>query len=123
MQLRGVVRHEVEDHLQAARVRGQRIEFGEIAEQWMDIFIVGDVVTKVRHRRGVDRRNPERIDAKVDEMIEPRLNAFQIADAVAIRILERARIDLIDDPSLPPAMCIRHASLLNFDSWPWSEGN
>src|SRR5438105_8393703 len=44
-------------------------------------------------------------------MIEPRLNAFQIADAIVVRILERARIDLIDDSPLPPAMRVRHCSL------------
>src|SRR4051812_12727741 len=104
MPVRGVVRHEVEDDLQAARMRGrnERIEIGKIAEQRMDILVVADVVAEVGHRRGIDRRDPKRVDAQIDEMAEPRLNTLQIADPITVRILERARIDLIDDSSLPP---------------------
>ena len=62
----GVVRDEVEDHPQAARVRGrdQRVEVGERAEQRVDVAVVGDVVAEVGHRRGVDRREPDGVDAQ-----------------------------------------------------------
>ena len=47
-------------------------------------------------------RQPDRIDAQRHDMVEPRLDPRQIADPVAVAILERARIDLVDDPAFPP---------------------
>src|SRR6267154_2477516 len=46
-------------------------------------------------------------------MIEPRHDAFEVADAVPVRVLERTRIDLIDNAALPPAMSVGHANLLS----------
>ena len=73
----GVVGHEVEDHFQAARMRvGQQgVEVGQRAEQRIDVAIVGDVVAEVGHRRGEDRREPDRIDAQFDQVIEPLADA------------------------------------------------
>ena len=35
-------------------------------------------------------------------MVEPPPDALEIADPVAVAVLERARIDLVDDGALPP---------------------
>jgi hypothetical protein len=35
-------------------------------------------------------------------MVQPSLDARQVTDAVAVRIGERARVDLVDDPAPPP---------------------
>ena len=43
-----------------------RSKSAERAEQRIDVAIVGDVVAEVRHRRGIDRRNPDRVDAQPD---------------------------------------------------------
>ena len=104
----GVVRHEVEDQLEAARVRvgEQRVEIGQRAEQRIDVAIIGDVVAEIGHRRGIDRRDPDRVDAEPDQMVEAAANAAQVADAVAVAVLERARIDLIDDARLPPHVIV-----------------
>jgi len=104
MAVGAVVGHEIENELEAAPVRlfGQAVHVRERAEEGIDIGVVGDVIAEIGHRRGIDRRDPDRIDTEPDEMIEPRQDAGQIADAVAIRVLKGARIDLIEDPALPP---------------------
>ena len=45
-----------------------------------------------------------RVDAEPGEIVEPLANALQVADAVAVRVLEGARIDLVDDAVLPPGL-------------------
>ena len=101
----GVVGHEVEQHAQPAVVRGrhQRVEVGERAEARVDRRVVGDVVAEVLHRRVVDRRQPDGVDAEPHEVVEPLRDPPQVADAVAVRVRERARIDVVDDAPLPPA--------------------
>ena len=63
----GVVGHQVDDHPQAELVglRDQRVGVGERAEERVDVAVVGDVVAVVVLRRGVERRDPERVDAEV----------------------------------------------------------
>ena len=69
----GVVGHEVEQHAQPAVVRGghERVEVGERAEARVDRRVVGDVVAEVLHRRAVDRRQPDGVDAEPHEVVEP----------------------------------------------------
>ena len=58
---RGVVGHDVDDHLDAELVgrRQHRVEVGERAEQRVDVAVVGDVVAVVVLGRGVERRDPD----------------------------------------------------------------
>src|SRR5580704_14955613 len=104
MLIRGMVGHQVDDHadIAAMRLREQAIEGGEIAELRMDSAVVADVVAPVVERRRVDRVQPDRIDAERAQIVEMRGDAVEIADAVAVRIGKRARIDLIEDGALPP---------------------
>ena len=99
-----MVGHQVDNHADAAamRLREQAIEGGEIAELRMDSAVVADVVAPVVERRRVDRVQPDRIDAERAQIVEMRGDAVEIADAVAVRIGKRARIDLIEDGALPP---------------------
>ena len=48
--------------------RDQRVEVGQRAEQRVDVAVVGDVVAAVGHRRGVERREPDRVDAEVAQV-------------------------------------------------------
>ena len=80
----------------------RRVEGREVAEERVDVAVVGDVVAEVRHRRAVDRRQPERVDAEPLQVVQPRAHALEVADAVARGVGERARIDLVDDGLLPP---------------------
>ena len=40
---------------------------------------------------------------RAGEVVEPRADAGQVADAVAVGVLERARVDLVDRPAAEPA--------------------
>jgi hypothetical protein len=57
MQIRRVVGHEVDDHPQVPRVRGRQhpIEGVEVAEERIDVGVVGHVVSEVAHRRAIER--------------------------------------------------------------------
>jgi hypothetical protein len=77
---------------------GERLELVEVAEDRIDVGVVGDVVAEVRQRRRIDRRQPQRVDSEPRQMVEPRADAREVADPVAVRVLEGARVDLVDDP-------------------------
>ena len=73
----GVVDHEVHHELHPALVdrREQAVEVRERAERRLDVLVVGDVVAVVLLRRGVDRRQPDHVDAEPREVVEARLDA------------------------------------------------
>ena len=95
---------EVEDDLDPELVCGgnQAVDVGERAEVRMHVAIVGDVVAPIGVRRRVDRVEPDPTDAEPPEVIEPVDDAGEVADPVAVRIRERARIDLVQNSALPP---------------------
>jgi hypothetical protein len=69
--------------------------------------VVADVVTEIGHRRAIDRREPNRINAQAGDVVQSRTDAGEISNAVAVGVRKRARIDLIDDRRPPP----RHLSI------------
>jgi len=106
-----VVWHQIENDLQIARMRrsNQRIEIIQRAEYRIDSQIVGDVIAKVGHRRRKDRRQPNRIDAEIAEIEHMIDDSGQIADSVAIRVLKRPWVNLIENSALPPGnRCVIH---------------
>ena len=113
MFVRGVVGHQVEDQLHAARVDAfqQPVKIGQRAKQGMDIAVIGDIVAKVVHRRRVDRRKPDGADVEALEIVQPLADAGQVADAVAVAVLIRARVNLVNDVGLPPCVVIAHKKL------------
>ena len=88
--VRRVVRHEVKDQLHAASMDGcdESVEVAQRAEHRIDVDVVGDIVAEVGHRRGIDRRQPDRVDAEAGKVVEPLLDPAQVADAVTVRVLE-----------------------------------
>jgi hypothetical protein len=103
-----VIRHQIENHLQPASVglRQQLIKIRERAEYRIDPDIVGHVVAKVNHRRRIDRRKPKGGDSETGDIIETPYDAGQIPDSVAVTVLKAARVDLVNDASLPPRMLV-----------------
>jgi len=99
-----VVRHDIDHHRDAERVRArdQPIEGGEVAEPRIDIDEVAHVVAAVGQRRGVERRDPDGVHSQPGQVVEARQDAGQVADPVAVRVLKAPRVDLVDGPALPP---------------------
>ena len=110
MLIRGVIRHPIEHHLETAGVSlpHEGVKVRQRAEHGVDGAIIGDVIAEIGHWRGVDRRDPDRIGAEPVQVIEPAGDTRQVADAIAVAIHERARVDLVDDAALPPERLFEH---------------
>ena len=80
----------------------EAVEVGEGAVLGVDGFVVGDVVAEVDLRGGVHGGDPDGVDAEGLEVVEALGDAVEVADAVAVGVLEAAGVDLVDDGVLPP---------------------
>jgi hypothetical protein len=100
----GVVDHDVNDELHAARVQlpGQCVDVSQRAEHRIDSLVVTDVVAIVVLRRPVERREPHNVHPQGGQVVELGDDTGQIADAVAIRVREAARVHLVDHGAAPP---------------------
>src|SRR5438445_6628239 len=114
MLIGGVIRHEIKDHLEATamKLRKQPVEIFHRPEDWINPAIVSDVVSEIRHGRRIDRCKPDRVDAKLHQIIKSLQDSDQITNAVAITILKRTRVDLVDDSMLPPRQLLHLPILL-----------
>ncbi|MNV63607.1 hypothetical protein D3C71_1562110 [compost metagenome] len=101
---RGVAEHLVDHHLQAQPMcLGQQpVEVGQVAEQRVDVALVGDVVAEIGHRRLEERRYPNRVHAQRRDVIQALDDAGQVAHAVTVGVQETARINLVNDGTAPP---------------------
>src|SRR5262249_4303846 len=75
----------------------------------VNVGIVRDVITEVCHWGRENRRQPNRIDAELDQIRQTLRDSSQVTNAVAVGVLKRPRIDLIDDAGLPPK-CALHGA-------------
>src|SRR5262249_26864598 len=78
------------------------IEVGHGAVHGVDGGVVGDVVAEVNLRRGIHRGEPDGSNVQILEVVKAGNDAVDVAYAVAIGILEAARIDFVYDGVLPP---------------------
>ena len=67
----------------------------------IDTVIIDDVVSMIR-RGGVDRHEPDGIDAERFEIIQFLGDAVEIADAVVVAVVERADENFVEDRGAPP---------------------
>ncbi|SHN32830.1 hypothetical protein SAMN05216499_13838 [Actinacidiphila paucisporea] len=104
-----VVGHDVEDdpRAEAVRVLDQGDGVGQLSEHGVHGAVVGDVVSGVCLRGGVERRKPYGVDAQVAQVGQAAADAGQVAYAVAIGVGvgvgEAAGVDLVDHRVAPPA--------------------
>ena len=84
--VRRVVRNDVDRHPdpELMRVCEQLVEIGERPELRVDVGVVGDVVAVVGLRRGVERRQPDRVDAEIPQVRQARADPRQVADTVPV---------------------------------------
>ncbi|CAM5693532.1 hypothetical protein SGLAM104S_08783 [Streptomyces glaucescens] len=100
----GVVHDEVDDDPHAPLVGGvdELHEVGEVAELRQHRRVVGDVVPAVPERRLEERRQPQAVDAEPLQIVELGGQALEVADAVAVAVLEGTDEDLVEDGTLEP---------------------
>jgi hypothetical protein len=100
----GVVHDEVDDHAHAALVGGvdELHEVGQVAELRQDGRVVGDVVAAVAQRRLEEGRQPQTVDTQPLQVVELGGQALEVADPVAVAVLEGADEDLVEDGALEP---------------------
>ena len=84
--------------------RHQQVELGEVAEDRVDVAVVGDVVAVVVLRRGIEGAEPDAVDAELLEIRQSGADAGEIADAVPGAVQEAADVDLVDHCVAPPVV-------------------
>ena len=102
----GVVHHHIEDDFHPAfmdffyQLQGisHRPVFGG------DGLIIGDVVSEVRLRRGEEGRAPDGFKSQIADVVQLLKDALNVADAVAVAVVERARVNLIDRCFVVPGL-------------------
>src|ERR1700716_1113870 len=99
-----VIGDEIEDDLQSEGMcfAQQRFEIRHGAEQRLNFAVVRYVVAEIGHWRREDWRNPDCANAELGQVAEPCPDSVDVANAIAVRVLKRPRIDLVDYPALPP---------------------
>ena len=104
MLIGGVTGHEVEqdaDALGVSRLKEpHQVPVGAVAGS--DLFVVADVVARVHERGVIDGIEPDRVAAQLLHIVELLDNTLDVADAVAVGIVEALRIDLIEHRVVEP---------------------
>ena len=72
----------------------------------MNAGVVGDVVTVVLQWRRVERKQPDRSDAEILQVVEFFGQAVEIADAVGVAVVESANVHFVDDRVLVPGRIV-----------------
>ncbi len=105
----GVVGDDVDDDPESQIVGcgEHRVEVGQRSEDRVDVAVIGNVVAGVALRRRLERGEPDGVDTEVAKRGKATGDAGQIAEAVAVGVRERARIDLVDDGGTPPFTALR----------------
>ncbi len=100
----GVVRDEVDEHLQPVPVRfgEQRVEGGQVAEERVDGTVVGDVIAVVGHGGTVERSDPDPVHAEVAQVGQAGGDAGEVTDPVGAGVGEAADVDLVQHCVEPP---------------------
>src|SRR5437879_10695639 len=98
MLVRGVIGHKIDDDLEAALVglSDKGIESLQVTEDGINTAVVGNVVAKVGHWRGIEGRDPHGIHAKPGQVVKLVYDALQISDAITIAVFETAGVNLIN---------------------------
>jgi len=98
----------VEDHVQNdtdVALLGLGYEAVEVchgAVLGIDGCVVGDVVAEVDLGRREHGREPDGIYSQSLQIVQTPGDAVQVSEAVAVRVLEAAGVDLVDYGVLPP---------------------
>ena len=108
-----MVGNKVEDDLEVALVGllHQSIQVLERPKKRMDVDVVANVITEIRHRGRIDGGEPDGINAEPAEVVQLARNAGNVSHAIAIAIEKAAWVDLVKYACLPPEVCLCHLSI------------
>ena len=100
----GVIDDQVDDHADATLVRlvHELDELAARAVARIDAVEVGDVVAVVAIRRGLERREPDHVDAERIQVVQALHQPVEVAAAVAVPVHERFQVEAVDDRVLVP---------------------
>ena len=93
-------------HTQLVGARNEGVKGCQVAKQRVDVAVVGDVVAVVGLRRAIDGGDPDDVDPEARQVLEATVDTVEISDPVAVRVLERAGVHLVEDRVLPPRVGI-----------------
>ncbi len=110
MPVAGVVRDEVEEDFQAEGVgiAQESIEGGEVAEERVDVTVVGDVVAMVGHWGWVEGSEPDPVHPQVAQIVQAGAHPGQVTNTITVRIGKTADVHLIEDSVSPPLVTKRY---------------
>jgi hypothetical protein len=75
----------------------------EVTKKWVDVGVVGNVVAPISHRTFEERGKPDGVYPEcLREIVQPGVDAGQIAVTVSVGVGETQRVDLVDDRLAPP---------------------
>src|SRR5437763_16630000 len=99
MLIRRVVDDELGEHADVARVRfvDEAAEVVERSVDRVDRRVVRDVIPIVFERRGIKGKQPQAVDAEVLEIRQLLRQAGEIADPVAIAVVESTYVYFVDE--------------------------
>ena len=102
--IRGVGQDQLGDHPEAAAVRlaQERPKVAQRSVGRMDLAVVGDVVAVVAQRRRIEGQEPQGGDAELLQVVELLDEPTEVADAVAVAVVEGPHVQLVDDGVLVP---------------------
>jgi hypothetical protein len=84
----------------------ERLEIGKASVTRIDGGVVRDVVAVVAQRRGIERQQPQDVDAEILEVIQLLRQPGKVADPIAGAVKKRANVRLIDDAVFVPKVLV-----------------
>lgn len=108
-----VVRNDVDNDSDAhfLELLAHLVKLGESADARVDVPVVRNIVcvsalaekpdwtkltASIFQRRGVERAQPDRVHAQLLQVVHLRYDTLEVSYAVAVRVTEGARVDLVD---------------------------
>ena len=102
--IRGVVDHQLCEHADVEPVGGveEALEVVQRPVHRIDRGVIRDVVSVVSKRRWIEGQQPDARDAKIAEIRQLLGKAGEVADAVAVAVVEAADVRFVNDRVLEP---------------------
>ena len=99
-----VVENQIHDDFYVALIcrRDELVKVCKRAESRINARVVSNVVAVVDHGRRINRRQPNRTDAKAFDVVKLINDAAQVTGTAARRVKKTFRVNLVDGFFLPP---------------------